>query len=307
MSDIFAVVGEALIDRVLNRASGDDTSVPGGSPLNVAVGLGWLGHSVHFASQVGVDDEGGLIRHHLEDSGVTLVNASAGPTKTSSATATVSADGTVDYLFDVSWEGVGDLWEQPYRHLHAGSIAVTLEPGASIVRSQVERQRDRGATISYDPNVRPGLMGNPEGVLTTVENMVGSSHLVKASAEDIAWLYPGWSVNSVCDHWRSLGALVVLLTNGPEPVLLDWLGQRREFIVPRVTVVDTIGAGDACMSGLLHGFASKTLLGADNLDRWRDVSEPERVEIMESALQCAAFSVARVGAAPPRLSEVNIS
>lgn len=307
MSETIGVVGEALIDRVVNLATGDETRVPGGSPLNVAVGLSRLGHSVHFASQVGVDDAGQHIRRHLEDSGVTLCVSSSGPVTTSSATARVSRNGSVEYVFDVVWEGAGELSIGPYWHVHVGSIAVTIEPGATTLAHTVNQVTDRGATISYDPNVRPALMGHRDLVLDTAENMVGQAHLVKASAEDVAWLYPGWSVRSVMDRWRSLGALVVLITQAKDPVLIDWMGLQLEQRVPEVSVVDTIGAGDAFMAGLLHGMAHRGLLGRENLERWSLVQESEIRTMIEPALQCAAFSVTQVGATSPRLSEVSFS
>jgi len=183
------VVGESLIDLVQD-AHGSTIEHVGGSPANVAVGLSRLGHDTTFRTLVGDDERGARIASHLEGEGVSLAEGVVGELPTSVARATLDATGAATYSFEVSW---GLHRTQPLEgatHVHTGSIAATLEPGASTVLSMIQRARPN-ATISYDPNARPSLMGDPHDVRAKVEAFIGLSDVVKASDEDIAWLYDG--------------------------------------------------------------------------------------------------------------------
>jgi fructokinase len=97
------VVGEALVDVVV-RADGAATEHPGGSPLNVAIGLGRLGRETHLLTRLGKDERGGAVLRHLERSGVRLVEGSVLPVTTATAAATLAPDGSATYEFDLRWE-----------------------------------------------------------------------------------------------------------------------------------------------------------------------------------------------------------
>jgi len=140
------VIGESLIDLV-QRNDGSSREHVGGSPANVAVGLARLGHDITFATSLGHDDRGARIASHLHREGISLTQGSQGNegTSTSVATSTLSASGAATYSFDLTWE----LPEMPelkpptrMSHVHTGSIAATLEPGASAVLAAIQA-RDR--------------------------------------------------------------------------------------------------------------------------------------------------------------------
>jgi fructokinase len=189
--------------------------------------------------------------------------------------------------------------------LHVGSLAMVVKPGASALRRLVERARG-AITISYDPNVRPLLMGRREDVVTRVEGVVALSDVVKASAEDLAWLYPADAPAVVAARWLELGPSLLAITLGADGVLAVGaatpLVQRRA--VP-VAVVDTVGAGDAFMAALLAGLSRRDLLGRGQGSRLAALEGAELAAVLDDAALAAALTCARRGADPPSAAELR--
>ena len=99
--------------------------------------------------------------------------------------------------------------------LHFGSIASWTPPGDEHILGLASRLRDRGdVLVSYDPNIRPGLIADHDQGQRMVERGVRLAHLVKASAEDISWLYPRRTTDEIARHWLRLGAVAVVVTDG---------------------------------------------------------------------------------------------
>lgn len=275
------VVGEALVDIV------DGDVLPGGSPLNVAVGVQRLGIPATLHSSFGADAHGVAIAQHLERSGVTVTPGTVGDRDTSVAVATIAGDGSASYSFSIAWDP-GPFDTAGYALVHTGSIGAALEPGASEVEAVL---RDADCLVSFDPNVRPALMGDHDAAVARVERFVALSDIVKASDEDIAWLYPDAGVAAVLERWRSRGPRLVVVTRGGEGA--DALGDAGPVHVPAftTTVSDTIGAGDSFMSGLLAAVLQN---GFDDVRG-----------AVTYAARCAGITVSRPGADPPTADEVS--
>lgn len=306
MSSMIVVIGEALTDCVIPSGGGTITEVPGGSPLNVAIGLGRLGHDVLLAARFGDDPRGIAISEHVLASGVTLIDETDGLEKTSTASAVIADDGSASYEFDLVWDLSKDMIPSgDYLHLHTGSIGATLEPGASAVLEILKRELKRGASISYDPNARPHIMGDPDDVRGQMEQIIALSDIVKASDEDIEWLYPGLETESVLTHWRALGAGLVLITKGADGVDAFAPNGRVSLPTQATTVIDTIGAGDSFMAGLLSALAARSLLGRANNQPLLDISQDDLHDVVSYALSCAAITVSRAGANPPTAAEMS--
>src|SRR3954468_24409701 len=283
------VVGEALVD-VLVRADGATTQHPGGSPLNVAIGLARLGRETHLLTRIGQDERGHSVLSHLASSGVRLVEGSVLPVTTATAAATLAPDGSATYEFDLHWElGEATLPDAPVA-VHTGSIAAVLEPGASAVEKVVRDHRDQ-ATVSYDPNARPLLMGDAADVRDRVEDLVAVSDLVKVSDEDAAWLSPDESVEELATRWRALGPSVVVLTSGAAGMLGLCRAGRVEVPAPRVAVADTVGAGDSAMAALLDGLWLHDLLGESTREALASVSTQALETVVRHAARAAAITV----------------
>lgn len=304
------VIGESLIDLV-QRPDGTAEEHVGGSPANVAVGLARLGQDVTFATHLGDDERGARIANHLQREGISLIGDIRGhsASPTSVATSTLDASGAAAYTFDLTW----DLPElQPpagLSHVHTGSIAATLEPGASAVLAMIQSARPH-ATISYDANVRPALMGDPHEVRAKIEQLIGLSDVVKASDEDIAWLYDGAPISDLLRLWGRLGPAMTVVTRGRKGAVVGLsIGELISVDVPAtpvVKLVDSVGAGDSFMAGLLSGLLDAGLLGGIQArERLRCASLAEVQPAVDRALACAAITISRAGANPPHLAELT--
>ena len=307
------VVGESLVD-VVERRTGVVGRHPGGSPANVAVGLARLGHEVTLATRIGDDPDGTLLRRHLEADGVRLAPGSVVAARTSTATATLDETGAATYTFDLDWQlPAVDL--SGVRHVHAGSIGAALPPGGEAVRRLVTDAASAGISTSYDPNLRPALIGTADVERPAVEQLVDTVDVVKASDDDLAWLYadargPGEPI-AAASGWARRGPRLVVLTRGAEGALV-WLRGYADAPLsvpaPRVAVVDTVGAGDAFMAGLLSGLIDAGLIAAAASPQpsartgdWR----PDDVRpALLRALRVSALTCARPGADPPRRAEL---
>ncbi|WP_329275257.1 carbohydrate kinase family protein [Streptomyces sp. NBC_00691] len=296
----FLVIGECVADIVRAPAGSGaaDRVHPGGSPANVAYGLGRLGRDVTLLTQLADDPTGRLIEAHLKNAGVRL-EAGDVPERTPSAVVGLDADGRASYTFDIAWTLKSGAPAGPApRHVHIGSIAAVTAPGAAAVLAETERLRER-ATVSYDPNVRPALMGEHGAAVTRVERCVALGDVVKASDEDLSWLYPGEDPRSVAARWLALGPALVLVTLGAAGSFAVTRHRTVAVEAPPVTVVDTVGAGDSFMSAVLDTLAGRErdalgALGAEYL-----------AGLLGTASAAAAVTVSRAGAQPPDRAELD--
>jgi len=299
------VVGEALIDAV-DLGSGPVAEYVGGSPANVAFGLGTLGHDVTLATWIGADDRGERIAQRCAQTGVRLAEGSRGAPCTSVARATLDRRGQASYTFELTWS-VPPVTGR-YGHVHTGSIAATLEPGGSQVVETV-RGLARSATISYDPNMRPSLMPSPDLVRERVEALIAFSDVVKASDEDLQWLYPGAFIPDILRRWESFGPGVTVVTRGAEGAVYAVRSSHASEVttVPArsAMVVDTVGAGDSFMAGLLSGLADSGFIGGrEARQRLHSASIDELRAAIDRAMCTAALTVARAGAYAPTRAEL---
>ena len=307
---MLTVLGEAVVDLV---AEGDRSyrAHPGGSPLNVAVGLGRLGQPVSLAARLSGDAFGAMFREHLAGSGVDPRHLVAAAQPSTLAVATLDPDGVATYDF---WtEGTAD-WQWTAAELagvvddgtaavHTGSMALELRPGADRVRDLLRRVRQGGrTTVSYDPNVRMAKRDGLAAGRAAVEQVVALADLVKVSSEDLAWLYPGEDPLVAAGRWVRAGPrLVVVTLGGDGAVALPAGGAPVRRSAPAVAVVDTVGAGDAFSSGLLAALAERGALGraGDGLPG------VDLAAVLDRACLVAALTCGRAGPDPPTLAEVE--
>lgn len=297
------IAGEALTDIVVD-ADGARREHPGGSPLNVAVALSRLGHDAHLLTAIGDDARGDAIRAHLDESGVQLTPASVRPGRTSTAEAVLDAHGAATYTFDLIWDpDTAGLPEAPDA-VHTSSIAAVLEPGATTLSALLRSARG-SSTISYDPNARPTLMGAPEDVRARIEENIALSDVVKASDEDVAWLYGTEDVEDVAASWRDLGPSLTVLTRGGDGAVAFSASGRVQVAPVQVEVVDTVGAGDTFSAGILDALAAKGLLGADRREMLAAIPSDDLATVLRRAAALSAITVSRAGANPPWSHELT--
>ncbi|SEI85372.1 fructokinase [Arthrobacter sp. yr096] len=287
------VIGEALVDVV--SSAGVTVEHPGGSPANVAYGLGRLGVNTALLTSIGDDDRAEVIEKHLLSVNVSLLPGSRVPGRTATATAVLAADGSARYEFDVDWNLPPVAPLVLPRVLHAGSIATFLAPGATAVRNLLEQSHER-CVVTYDPNIRPALLGSHSEARAIFEDLVPLTDVVKLSDEDAGWLYPRLSPDQAARHILELGSTLVAVTQGAEGSLLAT--SDTLITVPAVTstVADTIGAGDSYMAALIYGI----------LGRGTEGFAPPVLESLGClAATAAAITVRRPGANPPTSQELH--
>jgi fructokinase len=303
---VVAVAGEALIDLVPAGREGLFEAVPGGSPANVAVGLARLGVPARLLARIAADPLGRRIRNHLAGNGVDLSWAVKACEPTSLAIVAVGPDGSPEYDFRV--EGTADwqwrdaeltgVLDDQVVALHGGSLAFTMPPGADALGRLFERAGDT-ATVSYDPNCRPLLMGAPETVRDRIEGLVALADVVKVSAEDLAWLLPGRPPEQVAREWLAKGPAIVAVTLGPGGVMVAGGAGIVRRPGRRVAIVDTVGAGDSFMSALLAGLHRRGLLGVDRRPQLGAVGTDTLSTVLDEAVLASAITCTRHGADPP--------
>jgi len=292
------VVGEALVD-IVRRSDGSVVEHPGGSPANVAITLGRLGRSPRLLTSFGDDERGAGIRAWLEESHVDVQVAAA--ERTSTAVATLDATGAATYEFDLTWD-LGDVEVEPADVLHIGSISAVLDPGGRQVADLVARVRPT-TTITYDPNARPALMGDPAVAAARVVELVALADVVKVSDEDIAWFHPDLEQDDAVQAWLDLGPAFVVVTRGGEGATVYRQGSFAFVRAPKVDVVDTVGAGDTFMGALIDGLLTAGVAG--DREALRSIDGEVLNEILARAARAAAITVSRSGANPPRTDELD--
>ena len=310
MTRVLTVIGEALVDLVPDGASGKHRPIPGGSPFNVAVGLARLGNRTSLMARFADDRYGRLLRSVAAAEGIDLRGAPWAAERASVAIASVDDAARATYEFDIQgaadWQWTADELREVSREtqvLHFGSIASWTPPGDERIAQLVAELRARsGVLISYDPNVRPAAIGARERGVGLVERGVRAAHVVKASREDVEWLYPELAVDDVAVEWIGLGAKLVVVTDGASGANA-YRNARSPVRRPgrSVTVVDTIGAGDAFTSGLLTGLVRRGVHRARRLD---GLSDGTLADVVDEAVLIAAITCERAGADPPRLDEL---
>jgi fructokinase len=302
------VIGEALIDVVTRQ----DTSAeehPGGSPANVALTLGRLGCRPTLLSRIGADEHGAMIRTWLDESQVALDPRSLSSGATSRAVALLDESGSAQYEVDMTWELPAATAEQ-VDLIHIGSISATLLPGADVVRETIELSRDR-ALVSYDPNIRPDLIVDPELTRTAVTALIALSDIVKVSDEDLEWLHPGSAEHDIAGTWLSSGPLLVIVTRGGAGATLYRGTDQIRVDAPRVQVVDTVGAGDTLMGAFLSRLVGLGIVDREvSVDAARSRLSAISVADLEASLsfaaRAAAITVSRAGANPPWAAELDL-
>lgn len=287
------VIGEALVDIV--EIGHEQTEHVGGSPANVALGLGRRGVAVGLLAQIAPDARGQMIVDHLRGSGVTVLDQTMTASATSTAKARIGPDGQAEYEFDISWGAFGHPRDVAPRVLHTGSIAAFLDPGAASVLDAL--RSTHAAEITFDPNIRPALLDH-RTAFGRYEAVARMASVVKMSDEDAAWLYPGATGEQVIDATLELGPALVALTSGEHGAVIATPDHR--VTIPPVTVatVDTIGAGDTFMASLIHSVLEGGSRGLEHAALER---------IGREAVRASSITVSRAGADLPWASELTAS
>ena len=289
------VVGESLVD-VVTQADGDESRRAGGSPFNVAIGLARLGVPTQLATIIGADEDGQLLRSALAGSGVDLVELMPQPERTATAVATITADGSATYAFDIAWNPSGLPDPTGFDAVHVGSIGSWLAPGAYAVAALAAQAAAHGIPVTFDPNIRLSIQDDLAELRNRFEAIAPHATVIKMSDEDAAGLFPGRHLDDLASELAAMGPLVAI-TLGGEGALICAGREIVHASAPGIDAVDTIGAGDSFMAALVGGLAALS---------WSSELEAHQLTgLGELATTAAAITCMRPGADPPRRSELE--
>ncbi len=303
--DRIVVVGEALFD-LISRSDGPLVAVPGGSPYNTARAVARLGLPCAWIGGLSSDRFGRTLEAGLAADGVGLELVQRTDLPTTLAIAEVGADGAASYRFYTQGTAAPRLLPAPHgsglprgtRAVLVGSLGLVLEPMATTVDGIVE-SLDPDILLMLDPNARPSATPALDAWRARVGRVMARADIVKASVDDLAALYPGSTPADSAALIETLGPRVVLVTDGPAPVLVRVARSVHWIDARAVQVVDTVGAGDT-FSGAFLACVVEMGLRRGGLADVEAVLRAANFAVGVSAVVCG-----RVGADPPTLVELG--
>ena len=290
------VCGEVLIDIL------PIGPVVGGGPANTAKALARLGYEVDFIDGISTDAFGVSARKELERDGVGLSLSLSSEKPTCTATVTLDSHGSASYeflidgtaTFDFSHSWLPDPERLKPSVLHIGTLVTIVEPAATVLYEWAIKTGEF-APIVFDPNVRSSVVGDRDKYRAAVEKWVGISSVVKLSDDDISWLYPDQSMDEVAKGWIANGVSLVVITRSANGIIGYTEHGFEEIDGAKVSVVDTVGAGDTVGAIVVEGIIKHSVNG---------LAGQVLNAVLQRAAIAAGITVSRAGAQPPRLHEL---
>jgi fructokinase len=318
---MIVVIGEALIDLIEDKATaGRYQAVVGGANANVAIALARAGAKQQLLARISNDPFGQKIRKQLVENNVGLDYVIEAKEPTSVAIASIGASGGASYSFYV--ENTADWgWtkqELPTEQIMAsigatalqfGCLTMAMPPGNAVIEAwAIEFFRKDSLTLSHDVNVRPALGFNKDTERARVERVNSFSHLIKASDDDINWIYglePGSSVDQIAWDWIGESSKIVFVTRGGNGVSIYRKDKTKLDVASRkVNVQDTVGAGDTFCANTLSQLQKIGALGAGAFDKLGNISDQQLIEIARVSSVAASMACEKTGAQPPTDAEL---
>jgi fructokinase len=296
------VCGEVLID-LIPGADGVRVAHVGGGPANTAKALARLGHDVQFIDGISTDEYGVAARKELLDDEVKLDLALTSDKPTCLAIVSLDANGGASYEFKIDGTATFDFnlnWlPDPSRYkpqvLHIGTLVTVIQPGADVLYDWA-MQVAEFAPIVFDPNIRPSVMGDHDLYEAAVEKWAALSSVIKVSDDDMAWLYPGQNYVDVAKRWINDGAALVVVTRGSQGIIGITADGSVEVDGAKITVADTVGAGDTVGAIIVEAMIEKGILALTG-----DVLKA----VLHRAAVAAGITCSRKGAQPPYKHELK--
>ena len=298
------VIGEALIDLIENRYQpGAFTAIVGGANLNVATALAKRGTAHTFYARMSSDRFGQIIRAKLDTNNVNYQNSIVTNENSTLAIVSLNEAGVPTYSFYVN--GTSDwgwtkeelptqeqLDKEQINCIQFGCLTMAMEPGNLVIENWARELKN--VTISHDINIRAALGFDPNKEKERVERTNKFSHIIKASDEDIEWLYQNKrNVDEVAQEWAK--DKIVLITRGADGVSIFRNDERMDVPSRKINVVDTVGAGDTFCANLLGQLQDNNYLGKD----LNQIPSEELKNFVYISGIAASITCERAGCEPP--------
>lgn len=306
------VCGEALIDLFVGAPSPTGLqaeAVAGGSPFNVAIGIGRLGRSSAFLSTLSDDAFGAFLKEKLVAAGVSTNYVQSCSKRTTLSVVATNTSGQPQYSFyaeesadrALTPEALPSQLPSDVHAIAAGSYSLGVEPIASAIETLIRREAGK-RVISLDPNVRPRVVGDLAAYRERFERLLKQATIVKASDEDIELLYSSKDIVTAAKDWLTNGPKLVIITQGAKGPLAVFKDSVVERPSPSIDVVDTVGAGDTFHAALLAWFDAQSQLTPEAIDA---LTQGDVTAALDFASAAAAIVCTRRGANPPSWEEVT--
>jgi fructokinase len=202
-------------------------------------------------------------------------------------------DGTATFDFNLNW--LPDPSRFKPQVLHIGTLVTVIQPGADVLYDWA-MQVAEFAPIVFDPNIRPSVMGDHDLYEASVEKWAALSSVIKVSDDDMAWLYPGQKYEDVAQRWINDGAALVVVTRGSQGIIGITAEGSVEVDGAKITVADTVGAGDTVGAIIVEAMIEKGILALTG-----DVLKA----VLHRAAVAAGITCSRKGAQPPYKHELK--
>lgn len=303
--------GEALIDMLPRTTTlGEAAYAPyaGGAIFNTAIALGRLGISTGFFTGLSDDMLSDVLRETLASSNVDYTHCviSSRPTTVAfvklvngSATYAFYDEGTAGRMITIDDLPVlGDDIEA----LHFGAISLIPNPAGETYEALCGREHAK-RVISLDPNIRPGFIRDKAAHQARIMRMAAQADIIKFSDEDLEWFGVPGDHDTLAAQWLKVGPKLVVITKGAEGAVGYTAGHKVEVPSERVTVVDTVGAGDTFDAGVLASLKRDGLLTKGQVAA---LAEPAIRNALALGAKAAAVTVSRAGANPPWAKEIGL-
>lgn len=302
--------GEALIDMLPRRSTADEPAFApyaGGAVFNSAIALGRLGAPVEFFSGLSTDLFGQQLVRVLAESKAGTRYAHFSPRPTTLAFVDLK-DGHATYVFYdegtagrmLSPENLPALADDVDAVLF-GAISLIPEPCGSTYEALMAREHTK-RVMMLDPNIRPGFIPDRAKHAERIRRMMAMADIVKLSDEDLAWFGEEGSSEEIVRRWLDGGPKLILITQGARGAT----AYSREHVVSiqtqKVTVMDTVGAGDTFNAGVLASLHEQGLLTKAGIAA---LSEDAIRQALALGTKAAAVTVSRAGANPPWRHEIG--
>jgi len=303
---MLTVIGEALIDLIVDP-DGHVVARPGGGPYNTARTIGRLGLAPVFLGRLSQDGFGRVLRARLEADGVIAGVPQPSDVPTTLATVDIGPGGAAGYEFYLTgtssaaldYSSLSNALPGDITAVYTGTLALVMEPIATSIDRLIGSRLPEDALVMIDPNCRPQAITDRQLYLDRLHRILRGTDVVKASVEDLAYLFPGAAADSAAATLLGMGPGLVLVTDGPRAARAFLPGEEIGVEVPAVQIVDTIGAGDAFGGAFLAWWSANELTRSD-------LAHPGLVrKALQAAVEVAAVTCTRAGAEPPWLLEVS--
>ncbi|MFE8700121.1 aminoimidazole riboside kinase [Cytobacillus sp. FJAT-54145] len=303
-------IGEALIDFIpLDENNINYQKSPGGAPANVSVGLARLGARSTFLGKVGNDVLGRFLKETLEQYGVRTNQMFLTSDVRTGVVFVTNGEGgerSFDFYINPSADRflkVSDIDEEDFlshQILHFGSISMISSPSKEATHHAVKLAKENGMIVSYDPNLRLGLWDSEENARETIKSMLNQADVLKISEEELEFITGENDINAGVEKMRGYDIPLMMITLGAEGSYIYTYDSQKHVPAMKVDPIDTTGAGDAFVSGILYRLS-------EYQGDIRKITIEEAVDMATFASVSGALAASTKGAmtALPTLDEVR--